>query len=268
MANTQSDFRPDASVVANPSQCQPMPVASLPTETMAILNNLLRGVCPINSPASLSTETFVTVDPATQKTLNTARAIRDRAPVQNAVLITGPSGCGKELLARLCARVGSPFVALNMAAHPDTLLASSLFGHVKGAFTGASDNYNGAFIAASDGTIFLDEIGDMPEAQQPTLLRVIERRVVTPVGSVAEIPLKCRIIAATNRPDDMRADLKARFMYHLTLHPLSMRMADLHAIGQHYGLTTDEIAAIPTGELMTENVRAIRRAAALKELGI
>jgi len=119
------------------------------------------------------------------------------------VLLTGESGTGKEVAARFIhansPRRGKPMVTLNCAAIPPTLLASDLFGHEKGAFTGAVARRLGRFREADGGTLFLDEIGDMPLELQPALLRAIEHNVVTPVGSDKEVPVDYRLIAATNR---------------------------------------------------------------------
>ena len=129
--------------------------------------------------------------------------IRTVAPTASTVLIYGESGTGKELVARAvhsCSpRSTEPFVSINCGAFPETLLESELFGYVKGAFTGASQNKRGLFEVASGGTIFLDEIAEMSVSMQVKLLRVLQERTVRPVGGTQETPVDVRVIAATNR---------------------------------------------------------------------
>lgn len=136
------------------------------------------------------------------------------APLPTSVLLTGESGTGKEVLAHsihdLSDRAGKPFVPINCAAIPADMLETELFGHVKGAFTGADSRREGLFLHAQGGTLFLDEIGEMPIALQSKLLRVIEDRKVRPVGAEREVPIDIRFIFATNA--DLAADVeKGRF---------------------------------------------------------
>lgn len=142
------------------------------------------------------------------------------APSKTAVLIAGQTGTGKELVARAVHRLSGrtgPFVPVNCAAIPTTLAESQLFGHVAGSFTGAKENHGGFFRQADNGTLFLDEVGELPQEIQPKLLRALEDHAVIPVGSVKPIPLNIRIVAATNRDLEeavdsqvFRADLYAR----------------------------------------------------------
>ena len=131
------------------------------------------------------------------------QTVRTVASTASTVLIQGESGTGKELVARavhVCSpRAGEAFVSVNCGAFPETLLESELFGYVKGAFTGASQNKRGLFEVAGDGTIFLDEISEMTLAMQVKLLRVLQERTLRPVGGTSEISIDVRVIAATNR---------------------------------------------------------------------
>ena len=129
--------------------------------------------------------------------------IRHVAATDCSILITGETGTGKELFARAAHRASPrrnrPLIPVNCAAIPENLLETELFGHIKGAFTGATNARVGRFISAHEGTIFLDEIGDLPLAAQAKLLRVLEERVVSPVGSDSDVAINVRIIAATHR---------------------------------------------------------------------
>lgn len=161
------------------------------------------------------------------------------AKVDTSVLIRGESGTGKELVARAIHfnshRMKGPFVAVNCAAIPENLIESELFGHEKGAFTGADRRKIGKFQFATGGTIFLDEIGDISLQMQVKLLRVLQERVLTPVGSHQEIPIEVRVVAATNRPlermiesGQFRADLFYRLnVMPITLPPLRDRREDI-----------------------------------------
>ena len=161
------------------------------------------------------------------------------APVGSTVLITGESGVGKELVARglhkLSPRRGEPFIAVNIAALPETLLESELFGHEKGAFTGAASLRKGMFELADGGTVFLDEVAEMPPSTQTSLLRVLEEREFMRVGGSRPIKVDVRVIAATNRDlrhavaaGDFRRDLYHRLnVLHIDIPPLRERREDI-----------------------------------------
>ncbi len=176
-------------------------------------------------------------------TSDALRHVRERieqaAPTPATVLIQGPSGTGKELVARaihaLSPRANAPFVAVHCAALTSSLLESELFGHVKGAFTGAHEDRKGRFELADGGTLFLDEISEIDLATQVKLLRVLETRTVEPVGSATAIPVNIRLVAATNRDlaawvreGKFREDLYFRLnVIDINLPPLRERSGDL-----------------------------------------
>jgi DNA-binding NtrC family response regulator len=165
--------------------------------------------------------------------------IEQMAPVSSTVLIQGESGTGKELVAKgihdLSPRRGKPFIAVNCAALPETLLESELFGHEKGSFTGAAERRLGRFELAADGTIFLDEIGEIPPATQVKLLRVLESRTFFRVGGTQPIKVDVRVLAATNRSlrdavalGEFRDDLYYRLnVLNIYLPPLRERREDI-----------------------------------------
>ena len=194
-----------------------------------------------------------------------ASTLTEIAPTAVAVLLDGETGTGKEVAARILhARSGRSggFVAVNCSALPEGLVASSLFGHRRGAFSGAVDDRPGLVRAADRGTLFLDEIGDLPLASQGALLRVLQEREVVPVGDASAIPVDVRVVAATLRDLDadvaagrFRIDLLARLTgLRLTLPPLRERMEDLgvlladllarHAPGRTVELTRPAAAAL------------------------
>ena len=172
--------------------------------------------------------------------------IEQVAPTSASVLITGESGTGKEVVARtiheLSPRSSARFVALNCAAIPETLLESEIFGHEKGAFTGATTSRPGCFEHAHDGTLFLDEIGEMPVGLQSKLLRVLEAGTVRRVGSSREVPVNTRVLAATNinierelARGGFREDLYFRLnVFTLQLPPLRERSEDIPLLASHF----------------------------------
>jgi len=164
------------------------------------------------------------------------------APSNVSVLVTGESGTGKELVARalhdLSPRRGKPFVAVNCAAIPETLIESEIFGHEKGAFTGALERRAGCFELAEEGTLLLDEIGEMPAATQAKLLRVLEDRKLRRLGSKMETPVDVRVVAATNKDPELavsngelRGDLYYRLnVFNIQMPPLREHLMDVQPI--------------------------------------
>ncbi len=166
------------------------------------------------------------------------------APSNVSVLVTGESGTGKELVARalhdLSSRRNKPFVAVNCAAIPETLIESEIFGHERGAFTGAVERRAGCFELAEEGTLLLDEIGEMPAATQAKLLRVLEDRKLRRLGSKVETPIDVRVVAATNKDPqqavangELRGDLFYRLnVFNIQMPPLREHKGDVKPIAQ------------------------------------
>ena len=189
------------------------------------------------------------------------------AAVQSTVLITGESGTGKELAARaihqLSPRRARPFIAVNCAAIPETLLESELFGHEKGAFTGATSRRKGMFELADEGTLLLDEIGEMPPALQTRLLRVLETRRFMRVGGDVEIKVNVRVIAATNqqlrdavRTGGFRKDLYYRLnVLHVDLPPLRRRRSDIPILVRRF---IDELSEVHDREFKGLSAEAMQ----------
>ena len=243
-------------------------------------------------PAEVHFGTLVGDHPAMQAVY---RLIRKIAQTDSTVLILGESGTGKELVARAIhgssRRQNRPFVAINCAAMPDSLLESELFGHVRGAFTGATRDKEGLFATADGGTLFLDEVGSIPVAMQLTLLRVLQEQEIRPVGGTRTVPVNVRIVAATNedledliRQGRFREDL----FYRLSVIPLELptlreRPSDVPLLANHFlarrqagreaplSLSDEAMAALQRYD-WPGNVRelenAIDRAAALCEGGL
>jgi sigma-54 specific flagellar transcriptional regulator A len=188
-------------------------------------------------------ETIIGNSAATQDLLTLIGAI---APTEASVLITGESGAGKELVAQgihdKSLRSANPFVAVNCGAIPAELLESELFGHKKGSFTGAISDHVGRVQSAQAGTLFLDEIGDMPMAMQVKLLRVLQEKVVVPVGSNKPIHVDIRVVAATHRNLEeeikagrFRADLYYRInVVPVCVAPLRERREEVPALVEHF----------------------------------
>jgi two-component system response regulator HydG len=180
---------------------------------------------------------------AMRRVFNLVQRLRDS---DASVLVTGESGTGKELVARSIhensERKNGPFIALNCAAVPPTLLESELFGHTKGAFTDAKRSREGLFVQADSGTLFLDEVGELPLEMQPKLLRALQERRVRPVGGDSEVTFDARIVTATNR--DLESDVEAgRFredllyridVVRIELPPLRARGRDVLLLAQHF----------------------------------
>ncbi len=203
--------------------------------------------------------------------LGDSRAMRDVlsqidrvAPTPTTVLVTGETGVGKELVARrihaLSAVSTGPFVAVNCAAIPSELIESELFGHRRGAFTGAVSDHDGVFVRADGGTLLLDEIGDLPLPAQAKLLRVLEDRAVTPIGATKSRTVSVRVIAATNADCErnvaagrFRADLYYRLqVFPIAVPPLRERTEDIEVIAR------DRLGAHP---IDPEAMAALRSAA-------
>jgi len=188
-------------------------------------------------------EDIITRSPEMEAILAKARLV---ANSDASVMIFGESGTGKELMARAIHRAsprqGQPFVAVNCGAIPEQLLESELFGHVKGAFTGAASDYKGLFQAAGRGSVFLDEIGDMPLPLQVKLLRVLQEKEVRPVGSTQAVRVDVRILSATHRnleeaikAGTFREDLYYRLhVVALALPPLRERREDIPVLATHF----------------------------------
>jgi len=196
-----------------------------------------------------------------------ARASAVRVPV----LITGESGTGKELVARAIhyqvPNEPGPFLAVNCAAIPEALIESELFGHAKGAFTGATGTREGFFVAADGGTLFLDEVAELAPAAQAKLLRVLQEKVVQPVGSDKTRAINVRIVAATNRDlelmardGDFREDLFFRLhVLPIQIPPLRERGEDVVRLFRHFLAQAAEHSSIPTPRVTDAALRAMQR---------
>jgi two-component system response regulator PilR (NtrC family) len=190
-----------------------------------------------------SLDNIIGVSAAMEKLKQTVRTV---AGTQSTVLVEGESGTGKELVARAvhaCSpRAAEPFVSVNCGAFPETLLESELFGYVKGAFTGANQNKSGLFEVANGGTIFLDEIGETSVSMQVKLLRVLQERVLRPVGGTDEVAIDVRVIGATNRDLEKMVEdggFREDLYYRLSVIPVHVpalreRREDIPLLANHF----------------------------------
>src|SRR6266852_5138795 len=210
------------------------------------------------------------------------RIVEMAAPSSASVLITGETGSGKEIVARtlhkLSPRANGPFVAINCSAIPETLMESEIFGHERGAFTGAAERRIGCFELADAGTLLLDEIGEMPAPTQAKLLRVLEDRKVRRLGSKSETPVDVRVLAATNKEPEqavssgqLRQDLYFRLnVFHINLPPLREHKDDISLLvdymlrdinakhGKHVRGIGAEVLDIFMGHTWPGNIRELR----------
>jgi two-component system response regulator PilR (NtrC family) len=214
------------------------------------------------------TPDIVGKSPAMRRVLDLVARV---ASTKTTVLITGESGTGKERIARAVhdasERKGGPFLVVNCGALPENLMESELFGHERGAFTGAVGKHSGLFREANGGTVLLDEVGELPLALQVKLLRVLQERAVRPVGATTEIPVDVRVLAATNR--DVEEDVKAgRFrqdLYYrlnvirLELPPLRERREDIPLLTERFVQRFAQEMGKDVSGLTPDAVRALER---------
>lgn len=227
------------------------------------LATTLQQAVALNAPVlgveeSVIEKDIITRSPKMYRVLDQAKLV---AKSDVSVLISGESGTGKELLAqtihRLSDRSKNPFVPINCGAMPEALLESELFGHKKGAFTGATSDHPGLFMAAEGGTLFLDEVGDMPLTLQVKLLRVLQERQIRPVGSTQFQPIDVRVLAATHKNllhevelGNFREDLYYRLnVVNLSLPSLSERKEDIPLLINHFLQATAERTQQPVKRL-------------------
>jgi DNA-binding NtrC family response regulator len=196
------------------------------------------------------------------------RLARLLAPRNTTVLITGPTGCGKEVVARaihrLSPRTARTFAVVNCAAIPETLLEAELFGYARGAFTGAMQSYAGRIQAAQGGTLFLDEIGDMPLSLQPKLLRFLEQKELQRLGSAEVVRVDARVVSATNahlltlvREGKFREDLYYRLCgFPIEIPPLRDRPEDIAQLAGHF--LEKYAAPLPAPQLSAEALQLLK----------
>jgi DNA-binding NtrC family response regulator len=231
----------------------------------AILTKLMTGTA--NDEGRFEVPEFIGSSAPIQRILDMIPRI---ASTPSTVLITGESGTGKELLARAIhaasANADGPFLSVNCGALPEGLLESELFGHVRGAFTGAVRDHAGLFVDAEGGSLLLDEVGELTPPMQAKLLRVLQEHRVRPVGGTREIEFDVRVLAATNR--DLEADVEDGLfredlfyrlnVLHLHLPPLSQRADDLPELARHFVRRTCERFGIVEKRLTPDAIRVLQ----------
>jgi transcriptional regulator with GAF, ATPase, and Fis domain len=196
------------------------------------------------------------------------RLVRLLAPRNTTVLINGPTGCGKEIVARaihhLSPRAARAFAVVNCAAIPETLLEAELFGYTRGAFTGAMQSYAGRIQTAQGGTLFLDEIGEMPLSLQPKLLRFLEQKELQRLGSAEVVRVDARVVSATNahlltlvREGKFREDLYYRLCaFPIEIPPLRDRCEDIAPLARHF--LAKYAAPLPAPEFSAEALQLLK----------
>lgn len=226
--------------------------------------------------AASTDQPFVFVDPVSAKLFSLACKV---GLTNMPVLITGPTGAGKEIMARVVhessLRADNPFVAINCSAITPSLAEDLLFGHERGAFTGANGSHPGCFEQAEGGTLFLDEIGEMPLELQPKLLRVLQEKKLTRIGGKREIPIDVRIVAATNANmhEDIRQGLFREDLYYrlsafnlqlpalaerpLDIKALALLMLQKHAAGQEVPVLSKETLDVLLSHHWPGNIREL-----------
>ena len=229
--------------------------------TNASLRTIVRSMQPTTEGGAL-----IGKSPAFQAAMQLAKRV---APSKAGVLITGQTGTGKELFARAIHqwsdRRDQPFLVVNCGAIPENLMESELFGHEKGAFTSATSKHDGVFRKADKGTLFLDEVGELPMPLQVKLLRALQERKIRSVGGVAEIPVDVRIVAATNRDlaqmvkeKTFREDLYYRLnVMRIHLPPIAERREDLETLIEHFRLKFTQEQGKPSLSFSPEALRAM-----------
>jgi DNA-binding NtrC family response regulator len=230
-----------------------------------ILSKLLGVETPPTKPQDVPN--FIGSSPAIRRILDMVPRL---AATPSTVFITGESGTGKELLAQaihsFSANANGPFLSVNCGALPEGLLESELFGHVRGAFTGAVRDNKGLFVDAEGGTLLLDEVGELTPLMQVKLLRVLQEKRVRPVGATREVEVKVRVLAATNRDleqavkdGSFREDLYYRLnVLHIHLPPLRQRSEDLAELARHFVERTCREFGLPPKRLTADAIRVLQ----------